>query len=172
MPGMKDALKGAGFQAQQPQGSSRTGQRAETGGRLTVDDSLFPDGYPKYFKPNDQKPNFHTRVELLLGEAENLAMRFERDGLKRHQLRAFYDHAKRQLQRLQHGADFADVQPEIAKLKYFAADRAGRGENALPLTFKTFIDRNVAAIKDRADFERGFMPHFEAVVAYCARIRE
>jgi CRISPR type III-A-associated protein Csm2 len=111
-------------------------------------------------------------VELLLKEAESLAACFERDGLKRHQLRAFYDHAKRQLQRLQYGASFADVHPEIAKLKAFAADRAQRAENKLPVSFKQFIDRNINAITDRKSFERGFMPHFEAVVAYCARIRE
>jgi CRISPR/Cas system CSM-associated protein Csm2 small subunit len=64
------------------------------------------------------------------------------------------------------------VHPEIARLKAFAADRAGRADNALPSSFKQFIDRNVDAIIDVASFRKGFMPHFEAVVAYCARIKD
>jgi hypothetical protein len=30
----------------------------------------------------------------------------------------------------------------------------------------------VEAVTDRVSFEKGFMPHFEAVVAYCARIKD
>jgi CRISPR type III-A-associated protein Csm2 len=130
-------------------------------------DNPFPLGYPKYF---DDKG--YTRVELVTVEAENLARKFEGDRLKRHQLRAFYDHAKRQLQRLENGGPFGEVRLQVARLKAFAADRAGRADNALPLSFKQFIDRNVDAVKDEVSFQKGFMPHFEAVVAYCARIKD
>jgi CRISPR type III-A-associated protein Csm2 len=161
MADLRDAMRKAGLQGSRGPGNPQAGGRAGGG------ESPFPPGYPKYFGPGG-----HTRVELLLEEAENLAARFERDRLKRHQLRAFYDHAKRQLQRLQYGVDFAEVHPEIAKLKAFAADRAGRAENALPASFKEFIDRNVHAIRDADSFQKGFMPHFEAIVAYCARIKD
>jgi CRISPR type III-A-associated protein Csm2 len=109
---------------------------------------------------------------LITHEAEQLAKRFEEDRLKRNQLRAFYDHAKRQLQRLSYGAPFEEIHADVARLKAFAADRAGRADNALPISFKTFIDKNIDAVLTEKDFARGFMPHFEAVVAYCARIRE
>src|SRR5579884_3595459 len=130
-------------------------------------DNPFPPGYPSYFGTDG-----YTRPELLLKEAEDLAARFDRDGLRRSQLRAFYDHAKRQLQRLQYGAPFADVHADIAKLSVVAADRAPRAVGKLPASFKEFIDRNVKAASDRKSFEKGFMPHFEAVVGYCARIKE
>jgi CRISPR type III-A-associated protein Csm2 len=166
MADMKDALRGAGFQGRQGPGGGPPGKpRGEPSGRGAESPNPFPAEYPKYFGPEG-----YTRPELLLEEAENLARCFEGQRLKRHQLRAFYDHAKRQLQRLQYGASFGEVLPEIAKLKAIAADRAGRSENALPGRFKEFIDRNVAAVRDRKSFEKGFMPHFEAVVAYCARI--
>ncbi|MBV9399380.1 MAG: type III-A CRISPR-associated protein Csm2 [Bryobacterales bacterium] len=106
------------------------------------------------------------QAELLKGKAEEIASRFEADGLRRHQLRAFYDHAKRQLQRLGYGAPFEEIKPEIARLKAFAADRAGRSNNPIPATFKRFIDCNVDAVGDEKSFKSGFMPHFEAVVAY------
>lgn len=168
MPDMKDAMREAGLRGSRaPSHRSPENPSGGSGGKPGEGGNPFLQGYPKYFGPDG-----HTRVELLLKEAENLAACFERDRLKRHQLRAFYDHAKRQLQRLQCGASFGAVHPEIAKLKAFAADRAGRAENALPLSFKRFIDFNVDAVKDRTSFEKGFMPHFEAVVAYCARIKE
>jgi hypothetical protein len=34
------------------------------------------------------------------------------------------------------------------------------------------VDKNVDAVKDEVSFQKGFMPHFEAVVAYCANLRE
>jgi CRISPR type III-A-associated protein Csm2 len=163
MPDMRDALQGAGFRAPQAQGNRPGGpQRDRTPGI-----NPFPQGYPHSFASHG-----HARVELITTEAENLATKFESDRLKRHQLRSFYDHAKRQLQRLAYGVSFEEVHPEIARLKAFAADRAGRAENALPQSFKQFIDRNVEAVTDRVSFEKGFMPHFEAVVAYCARIKD
>lgn len=167
MPDMKDAMQGAGFRGSRAPGNRPPEKSSGGANRPGTGDDPFPQGYPQYFGPEG-----HTRVELLLKEAENLAACFERDRLKRHQLRAFYDHAKRQFQRLQHGASFGAVHPEIAKLKPFAADRAGRAENALPASFKRFIDFNVDAVTDQNSFEKGFMQHFEAVVAYCARIRE
>jgi len=167
MPDMKDAMRGAGFRGSRaPINRPPERSSGRPGGTQGGRGGAFPPGYPTYFGQDG-----HTRVELLLKEAENLAACFERDRLKRHQLRAFYDHAKRQLQRLQCGASFGAVHPEIAKLKAFAADRAGRAD-PLPLSFKRFIDLNVDAVKDRTSFEKGFMPHFEAVVAYCARIKE
>lgn len=163
MPDMKDEMRRAGFRGAEPQGNPGVTQ---AGGQARTENP-FPPGYPRYLTP---EPGCHTRVELVTVEAENLAARFESDGLKRHQLRAFYDHAKRQLQRLLYGVPFGEVQPEIARLKAFAADRAARTENRLPSSFKQFIDRNVDAVTDEASFKKGFMPHFEAVVAYCARI--
>ena len=167
MADIRDALQGAGFRPQKPRGSGSGGPpRSQAGGR-DAGANPFPQGYPRYFAPGG-----HARVELITLEAGNLAAQFESDKLKRHQLRSFYDHAKRQLQRLAYGVPFGEVHPEIARLKAFAADRAGRAENALPLSFKQFIDRNVEAVTDNATFQKGFMPHFEAVVAYCARIKD
>jgi CRISPR type III-A-associated protein Csm2 len=128
--------------------------------------NVFPPGYPQYFTKDG-----YTRVELVKEEAERIAKDFAEKRLTRHQLRAFYDHAKRQMQRLQYGTSFPEVHPEIARLKAFAADRAAR-PNPIPGSFKEFIDRNVDSITDEETFSKGFMPHFEAVVAYCARLRD
>ncbi|HZU30184.1 MAG TPA: type III-A CRISPR-associated protein Csm2 [Candidatus Angelobacter sp.] len=124
-------------------------------------------GYPKYFTSEG-----YTRPELVQKEAEDIAECFKQAGLTRHQLRAFYGHAKKQQQRLNYGTPFPAIHVEIGKLKAIAADRAQRKNNALPEVFKRFIDLNVNAIRNEKDYLQGFMPHFEAVVAYCANLRE
>lgn len=167
MPDMRDAMRGAGFRGPVPPGSRGGNPDATQVGEQVRTENPFPPGYPIYLTTEG-----YTRVELITVEAQRLAEHFESKELKRHQLRAFYDHAKRQLQRLTYGAPFGEVHPEIARLKAFAADRAARTENRLPSSFKQFIDRNVDAVTDEASFQRGFMPHFEAVVAYCARIKD
>ncbi len=156
MPDIRNAMRGAGFPDRQPEGSRGGGPPG-----------VFAPGYPEYLTKDG-----HTRVDLITSTAEAIAARFESDRLKRHQLRSFYDHAKRQLRRLEYGAPFGAVHAEIARLKAFAADRAARSDNAVPQSFKRFIDLNVDALKDEASFRKGFMPHFEAVVAYCARIKD
>jgi len=167
MPDMRDALGRVGLKAAgQPE---RRGGGPPQGGRgdPARTENQFPPEYPKYFDEGG-----HTRVDLILREAQERAACFQRDDLKRHQLRAFYDHAKRQLQRLNYGVAFAEIHPEIARLKVFAADRAGRSASRLPRSFKDFIDRNVDAVSDEKSFSKGFMPHFEAVVGYCAGIKD
>jgi CRISPR/Cas system CSM-associated protein Csm2 small subunit len=156
MPDIRDAMGRAGFQDRQPEGGRGSGPR-----------NVFGPGYPEYLTKDG-----HTRVDLITKEAEAVAARFESDRLKRHQLRSFYDHAKRQLRRLEYGAAFGEVHAEIARLKAFAADRAARSDNAVPPSFKRFIDLNVDAAKDEVLFRKGFMPHFEAVVAYYAHVKE
>ena len=163
MPDFRDAMRGAGLQSSKAPGPPKPAAQDLRGPPAAAGNPFKPP-YPQYF--HDQA----LRVSLVLDEAEAIAALFERDRLKKHQLRAFYDHAKRQLQRLTYGTRFAEVWPEIARLKAFAADRAGRAENALPPSFKQFIDLNVAAVVDRDSFQKGFIPHFEAVVAYSARI--
>jgi CRISPR-associated protein Csm2 len=164
MPDMKEALRQAGLRVSSKE---RGGRDGGSGRERPRTENAFPTGYPRYFTDEG-----HTRPELVKEEAEKIAGRFYADRLKRHQLRWFYDHAKRQYQRLQYGTSFGAVHADIARLKAFAADRAGRSNNPIPASFKQFIDSNVDAVMDERSFSEGFIPHFEAVVAYCARLGE
>lgn len=159
MPDMKEAMRQAGLHPKDTRGDGPRG--------APPSDNPFPAGYPQYFTKDG-----YPQVEMVKEQAETIARRFatERHPLTRHQLRAFYDHAKKQLRLLEYGTPFAKVHPEVARLKAFAADRAARDK--IPFSFRQFIDRNIDAITDEKSFRNGFMPHFEAVVAYSARIRD
>ena len=157
MPDMKDAFKKAGLQPSQPPERPTSPPPP-----IRQPSAAGQSKYPQYFNSDGD-----LRVEMVRNEAETLADTFVRDNLRRHQLRAFFDHAKRQLLRLNSGCRFGEIHPEVAKLRAIAADRAGRSSNALPPSFKNFIFTNVDAVIDKKTFQKGFMPHFEAVVAYC-----
>jgi CRISPR type III-A-associated protein Csm2 len=167
MPDWKTAMGRAGFRDSKPQDNRGGGARPGKANAPARAEDIFPSGYPQYFNSDG-----HLNIELIKDQAQRIAACFEAQDLKRHQLRAFYDHAKRQLRRLAYGAPFGEVYPEIARLKAHAAYRAGRANNPIPEAFRHFIDRNVDAVNDETSFTRGFMPHFEAVVAYCARLKD
>jgi CRISPR type III-A-associated protein Csm2 len=84
-----------------------------------------------------------------------------------HQLRRFFMHARRLEQRLRYGTTFECIKSEIERLITYAVD--ARAKQKIPEDFETFIRANVAfALQSEEHFTQGFMPHFEAVVAFFA----
>lgn len=183
MPDMKDAMRGAGLQNTGETKCRDCGKpftprephhklcpdcirknRPVSSGRTTA----FPQGYPDYFDADGVlKPEYVTTL------AENIARELgqARPRMTMHQLRAFYDHVKRQENALKNHRPFKEVLVEISKLKAIASERASKEK--IPDYFRDFIDRNVDKSKDEDAFLKGFVEHFQAVVAYCAgTIRE
>ena len=123
----------------------------------------FPVGYPDYFDADGVlRPEYITvlpeDIAVELGQA--------RPKMTMHQLRAFYQHVKLQEAALENGRPFKEILVEVSKLKAFARERAAKEK--VPKFFEEFISRNVDKSKDAAAFRRGFVEHFQAVVAYCA----
>ncbi len=97
-----------------------------------------------------------------------------RDGLTAHQIRRFFGHCRAIETRLRSGGatTWAAALPEIKKLDVAAADAAAKQPPKIPSLFHDFIRQNVAAVRTREDFLRGFLPHFEALVGFgTARFR-
>lgn len=88
--------------------------------------------------------------------------------LTQHQIRGFFGHARDAESQLRLLKDFRAIVPNIRRMKSLADDRASRTTNRIPDVFRDFIFRNVDAVKTEKDFTKGFMPHFEAVVGFCA----
>lgn len=124
---------------------------------------LFPPGYPDYFDSGGV-----LKCEYMTELAEKIAQAFGRGHpkLTTHQLRAFYQHVKRQQAAVKNGRPFREVLVELCKLKPFARERAEKEK--IPHEFEQFISRNVDKVKDQKAFAEGFVEHFQAVVAYCA----
>lgn len=82
------------------------------------------------------------------------------------QLRRFFQHCRALESKLRYGASWGDVRADFLRLDAAAADAFGKEPKKIPDLFYDFIRKNVAAVKDEKDFLKGFLPHFEAVVAF------
>ena len=81
------------------------------------------------------------------------------------QLRRFYNKVRDIKEKLDAKQPFDTLKEQIYALGPLAAAAVGR-ETAPPL-FKEFIDRNIPhAVKSEAHFTRGFILHFQGIVAY------
>jgi CRISPR type III-A-associated protein Csm2 len=86
-------------------------------------------------------------------------------GIKVAQLRRFYNHAKQLEGGLRRNQAIEDIRPDLQQLEVHAASVVGRGVACEP--FLDFMRANVRQAQLSArHFQRGFIPHFEAVVAY------
>lgn len=127
----------------------------------------FPAGYLQggYF---GEKGNI--KCDLLTNIAEQVAKMLGGSGVTSTQLRGFFMQVRAIERRLEQ-TSFAEVMPQIQKLKPMVANYVGRGKNEAERrrreNLKRFIDRNAElAMQSEKDFRRGFIPHFESVVAY------
>ncbi len=140
-------------------GQKNRGTSSSTGGKVT--DSL-PAEYLVKLSKGYFDANGRLWEDFVTSMASGVALLFK--GLKNHQLRRFYGHAKAAENRLRMTGDWNSVNLDIKKLSPFVSE--AKGKDKIPQSFFEFIDRNIDAIKTRKDFEQGFMEHFQAVVAF------
>jgi CxxC-x17-CxxC domain-containing protein len=126
----------------------------------------LPDGYLRggYF---DAEGNL--RPELVVEQPREIAEALAggRPELSAAALRRFFAKARRIERRLQTESGFAAARPTLLELKPFARDSVKR--DVAPPLFEVFIGRNVDAVQTERDFLKGFLPHFQYVVAYFPR---
>lgn len=123
---------------------------------------------PQYLKNGyfDQKGN--QLPEIIIEWPRHIAMELDHARMAPAQLRNFFSEARRIEGQLNAGQDFEALRARILQLDAYAAN-AVKKENAPPL-FKQFIEENMKwAAKDKKSFLKGFIPHFESVVAYFPR---
>lgn len=121
-----------------------------------------PAGYLEagYF---DEKGN--VLPEVVQQWAQQWAQMLKQTGLSSTQMRRFFNRARGIERQLDANQPFDRLREQILSLKAIAAASVGKG-NA-PELFKTFIDRNVdLAVRSSEEFKRGFLTHFQSVVAY------
>lgn len=148
------ASGGPGLRASGSNGGSRTRE---------IEEALRPPAQPPgYFAPNSGA----VRAELLDDEAQRTAR--ELAPIPASQLRRFYTEVmalKRRLELATTGIPDDEVQAQMALLKAKAAYTCRR-QDRYPIELVKFFTRHAAAVKGKHDFQRGFQPHFEAVMAY------
>ena len=119
----------------------------------------LPAGYLKdgYFDKDD-----NLLPQVIQDWPETLAKTFVREKMTSTQLRRFFNRVRAIEQQ---NLPFVRLKEDILSIKPIAAASVGR-ETAPPI-FKEFIDKNVhLAIESPDSFKRGFLTHFQSVVAY------
>lgn len=113
----------------------------------------------------------YLRSELVVEKAEMVAQKLVRAEVTMGQLRRFFTMARSLERRAQTAASFDELEPEIAGFHKFAASVVGRaqkkGGHGNIEALRDFIDENVTlARQNQKSFLKGFLPHFESVIAY------
>lgn len=138
-------------------------QNGKTG--ATQQSANLPDGYlvGGYF---DEKENLSEKY--IVEYADDIANKMcsARPAMTNHQLRRFYGHVRANANRLEMTANFHAVYIDLKKLVPFVSEAKGKGK--VPDLFYNFIINNLKAIRPEheEDFTKGFLEHFQAVVAF------
>lgn len=110
--------------------------------------------------------------ELLTTRAVEFAQDFANANVSMGQVRRYFTMARSLENRLESNESYDVVANELRRMKANVAAVVGRltderQRKRLAETLKSFIDQNVdAAVRDEPSFLKGFVPHFECVLAY------
>jgi CRISPR type III-A-associated protein Csm2 len=135
----------------------------------TRDQALrLPAGYLKngYF---DSKG--YVFKEVIINWPNELAKSLGAGGVTTTGLRRFYTKAKYAEQRLDHGEPFESIVATLYEMEQHAVNAVGKAVNASEKKgfelFKQVIETNVElAVKNRDAFKKGFLLHFQGLIAY------
>jgi CRISPR type III-A-associated protein Csm2 len=130
----------------------------------------LPTGYLEtgYF---GNKPGI-LRAELLTSQAQQIAQALAQADVSMGQLRRYFTMSRALRDRLENQDSYAEIANELRRMRANVAAVVGRVQDGrqrdrLSNTLKVFIDRNVdTAVSNEQSFLKGFLPHFECVLAY------
>lgn len=114
----------------------------------------------------DEKGNLFERYIVKDGDADKIARQLgeAKPVMTNHQLRRFYSHVRAAENRLEMSNNFEAVYIDLKKLDPFVAEAKGKGK--IPDLFYNFMTKNLTTVKTEKDFSKGFLEHFQAVVAF------
>lgn len=131
--------------------------------------------FDAYLKRLDEQGYFdergYLRPELRVSDAEMVAKVLVNADTTNGQLRRFFTMARSLEQRLNAGHSFDSIVADIASLQPFVANLIGKQQNVGQRNrlevLRAFIDTNAhLASQNVQSFHKGFLPHFESVIAY------
>ncbi len=158
-PDCHRAAKGGAKQPPRPQRKPQAPQKSSTHTSFQFGSDYLRDGY---FEGSGSEGNL--RIEVLDSLAMDVAKVLGNQDMKSHQLRRFFNKARGIESKLAREG-FGAVRADIYAFKRDVAYQVGR--EVVPEEFKSFIDRNVElAVQGERCFQRGFLQHFESVLAY------
>jgi CRISPR type III-A-associated protein Csm2 len=146
--------------AQAPRPATAPPARLDTRTAFQFGPDYLANGY--FEQKNDQR---YLRPEVLDTLAIDVAKVLGNRAMKSHQLRRFFNKARGIEARLDREKNFEAIKADIYGFKRDVVYQVGR--KVVPEEFHQFIHRNVElAVEDEQSFRKGFLQHFESVLAY------
>lgn len=146
------------------------GRREQGRGEHDRRDQELRDLWSDYLSTGFLDPHGNLRSEYVKrSRVEPLvkAMSQAQPALTMHQARRFFQHCRAIEARLRaRTSTWEAEEANLRKLDVAAADAFGKSQKKVPKLFHDVIRASVAAIKDEADFLKGFLPHFEAIIGF------
>lgn len=105
----------------------------------------------------------YLKDKLITDAASDVAKGFGKE-MSNSQLRRFYGHVKTAEKAYSYSKDTKKLINDVSLILSFAAE--AKGKEKVPSVFYDFIHKNIQNIKTAKDILKGFIPHFQAVVAY------
>jgi CRISPR type III-A-associated protein Csm2 len=180
---LRDFAKAEGHHVPEPQSPNR--RPFQTSGSPQPSSGLKGIWPPDYLNKGYFNAQGVIREELLDRKHMCELVKCVEVSLNNSQLRRFFQHGRQVETLLKNRKPWAEVRPELQKMQNAAAyawkdGKEGKAANdpkkdKIPKVFHDFIIENIdAVLRGKDDTERekffvhGFMPHFEALVAYSA----
>lgn len=146
--------------SKQDQKSVRQDRPGHYGGQVHRDQGLRPD----YLKKGYFNERGSLRKEIIIDEAQYIAGILSERGMTSAAIRRFF--ARMRGVEVRYKADFEQLKVELYKFIPLAAYAVARKESGVPEEFNQFININIdLAVTDEKHF-KGFVNHFQSVVAY------
>lgn len=151
-----------------------SGSRGGPGGGSPPNSNLTED-FRRYLKQLNATGYFnergYLRAELRVEDADMVARVLADANVTSGQLRRFFTMARSLEQRLSYNPNFEALIPDIARFQPLAANLIGREQNFNQRrrleVLRDFIDLNAQKARENKEaFHKGFVPHFESVIAY------
>ncbi|AEF93463.1 CRISPR-associated protein TM1810 domain protein [Desulfotomaculum nigrificans CO-1-SRB] len=138
------------------QGNTMPRQNSQVSVACKLGADYLKDGYY-----NDQG---YLRKEIFTTEAEMVAGVLAASGMTSASLRRFYNKLRGIYARYQDNKNFDEIKPYLYKFYPNATDAVRR--KIVPEEFRRFININVALAEQSPENLKGFVEHFQSVVAY------
>lgn len=167
MPGMQDAIRGAGLNPGRGEEQRPDRQRGHGDPPFRSHSTTADCAGQSYF---DEEGHLLLRY-VSRRDVEPIVVEFSRDRppLTMTQLNRFFRYCRTIEGRLIDGTSpWEDERVNVAKLSIFAADAFGKSPRKIPESFRKFIDCNVDRMTSEKAFRRGFMEYFQAVLGFAA----
>ena len=123
-------------------------------------------GFGSAYLKNGYFKDGYLRKEIFTDEAVKVAEKLAEKGMSKAALRRFYNKLRGIYARYKDTRNFEEIKPALYSFYPNATDATMRNNNNVPYEFRHFININVALAEKDPEHLKGFVEHFQSVLAY------